>query len=205
MENMSSNDIKRRKQELREKIVAARAGVDETIREHWSNEIVRRLLTCETVQRADVIMAFLSFGTEVNLDRFIDECYKAGKRVYLPKTLVKERKIEPCRFTGWEGLTTGSYGIREPGSLPSIDWQRETIDVIIMPGVAFTKRGERIGYGGGYYDRFLSRFPEVPPLFAACYQMQIVSDMACEPHDIRMQKIVTEEAEYDCSLFCHRL
>jgi 5-formyltetrahydrofolate cyclo-ligase len=192
---------KEAKRQLRKRMLDKRAQITEEEQERCSLAIVERLLELPDIRTARRIFTFLSFGHEVNLDAFITSCMNERKEVYVPKTYIKEKKMIPYRFSGWDALHIGGYGIREPDEQKCEVWQGETFDVVIVPGVAFTSQGERLGYGGGFYDRFFSQFSQLPALIAVCYDMQFVPSLPTEAHDYRMDKIVTEKEVIVCSSF----
>ncbi|MCI1694068.1 5-formyltetrahydrofolate cyclo-ligase [Aneurinibacillus aneurinilyticus] len=196
---MNVEERKESKRLLRRQIIKQRADIVSHERDIRSEEATRRLLAVPEVEAAQRLFVFLSFGEEVCLDRFIAECDRLGKSVYVPKTYVKDRQMIPYRFTGWNTFIEGAYGIREPDEAKSEPWHGEPFDVILVPGVAFTEQGERLGYGGGFYDRFFAGLPNVPPLVAVCYEMQVVPFLSVEEHDRKMDKIVTESRVITCS------
>ncbi|MFT9848885.1 5-formyltetrahydrofolate cyclo-ligase [Aneurinibacillus sp. REN35] len=196
---MNGEEQKEKKRKLRRHILAQRAYIAEEERRECSKEATMRLLTIPAIQNAERIFSFLSFGDEIELDGFIDWCIAEGKEVYVPKTYGKEKRMVPYRFKGWDVLIKGVYGIREPNENECMPWNGKSFDAIIVPGVGFTERGERLGYGGGFYDRFFAGFSILPPLVAVCYEMQIVSSLPTEEHDRRVDRIVTEQRIIVCS------
>jgi 5-formyltetrahydrofolate cyclo-ligase len=198
---MGMEEQKEDKQQLRKRMLDKRAQITEEEQERRSLAIVERLLELPDIQTASRIFTFLSFGHEVNLDAFVTACMNGRKEVYVPKTYIKEKKMIPYRLSGLRDLHVGGYGIREPDEQKCEVWQGEPFDVVIVPGVAFTSQGERLGYGGGFYDRFFSQFTQLPTLIAACYDMQFVPSIPTEAHDYRMDKIVTEKEVIVCSSF----
>ncbi|WP_286884120.1 5-formyltetrahydrofolate cyclo-ligase [Aneurinibacillus sp. UBA3580] len=196
---MDIKDRKEDKRQLRRQILRQRAEMSEQERMWRSRKIVERLLAVPEVWNAQRLFTFLSFGDEVCLDTFVNACCKASKDVYVPKTYPEEKRMVPYRFSGWNTLTRGVYGIREPDEAECEPWLGEPFDVIIVPGVAFTKRGERLGYGGGFYDRFFTDLGSLPPLFAVCYEMQMVPSLPVEEHDHRIDRIITECRSIVCS------
>ncbi|CEH28152.1 hypothetical protein AM501_23705 [Aneurinibacillus migulanus] len=196
---MNVEERKESKRLLRRQILKQRADIALYERDRRSEEVIRRLLAVPEVEAAQRLFTFLSFGEEVCLDRFIAECDKLGKSVYVPKTYMKEKKMLPYRFTGWDALIEGAYGIREPDETKGDPWHGDPFDVILVPGVAFTEQGERLGYGGGFYDRFFAGLSHVPPLVAVCYEMQVVPFLSIEAHDQKVDKIVTESRVITCS------
>lgn len=196
-------DKKQAKKQLRQRMLAKRAELGVEERQGRSEMIVRHLLAMPEVQKAERIFSFLSFGEEVNMDEFLDACVREGKHIYVPKTDRASRCMIPYRFQDYNSLVSGPYGIREPDVTRSEAWRwhGEEFHVIIVPGIAFTRSGFRMGYGGGYYDRFFAALSDQPLLVAVCFEEQIVDSLPIEPHDIRVERIVTEHGVTICSQF----
>lgn len=186
------------KRELRRRILAKRALLDQNTHDDYSEKISNYLVTFPEIQQANTIFSFLSFRDEVNIDDFIERVVRDGKQVYVPRTLMQEKKMVPYLFMGWESLVIGSYGIREPGHMCRFSGENVPFDVIVVPGVAFTLDGHRLGYGGGYYDRFLSQLTNRPLLVGVCFNKQIVSSIPVESHDCQVDYLVTEVGVSSC-------
>ncbi len=140
------------------------------------------------------IMFFLSFRSEVETRRMVEDNLARGNRVLVPRTESEERKLIPSQLLNPEkDLVPGFYGIPEPGpgALRPVDPLE--IDLLIVPGVAFDLQGNRLGYGGGYYDRFFERLRPDVPLVALAFELQIVSRVPVDPWDRPMDWIVTEK------------
>ena len=127
---------------------------------------------------------YLSFSSEAPTDKLISRLLKAGKTVYAPR--VEGRDMEAVLFG--EDFTLSERGIREPVGQA----YRGKIDVAVLPLLAADERGGRLGYGGGYYDRFLRAHPETLAV-AYCFDFQLVREVPCEPHDKRADWIVTDK------------
>ncbi|BAU29884.1 5-formyltetrahydrofolate cyclo-ligase [Aneurinibacillus soli] len=196
-------DKKQEKKRLRHDMLAKRATMEAEERQMKSDAVVRHLLAMPEIQEAERIFTFLSFGDEVNLDTFVDACVESGKQIYIPKTDPTSKQMTLYRFKDWGDLVSGPYGIREPGvtRAGAWCWQGEEFHAIIVPGVAFTPSGLRMGYGGGYYDRFLAALSKKPLLAAVCFDVQMVDSLPFEPHDSRVDRIITEQGVTICSRF----
>ncbi|WDC85889.1 5-formyltetrahydrofolate cyclo-ligase [Caloramator sp. mosi_1] len=112
-----------------------------------------------------------------------------GKRLVYPKTIKSELKLIPCIVYKTDELCVGEYGILEPKDFNKID--KNDIDLIFVPGVAFDKNGYRLGYGAGYYDRFLADFKGVK--VGLCYDFQLVDSVYKNEHDVKMDYLICEE------------
>jgi len=133
-------------------------------------------------QQADTVMAFVAFGTEIDTDPLFARLAVEGKQLVLPR--VEASGIVPAG--GDTPLVASKFGVLEPTG-PPIDVAE--IDLVIVPGLAFTLAGDRLGYGRAYYDMFL---PTVPaPSVGVCFVDQVVDEMPVEAHDVRVDMVVT--------------
>ena len=142
-------------------------------------------------------MCFASFGSEVDTAPLVRWCLDQGKRVALPR-IVGKRHMEAFWVTDPAAdLESGSYGIREPrAGLPQAS--PEAIDLVVVPGSAFDRSGDRMGYGGGFYDTFLPRLQPRTPRVAVAFELQLVDDVPEEDHDLRIDVLVTERGVLRC-------
>jgi len=180
------------KKEIRKRILQLRNAMTPEAIATKSDEIVRRLTGLPEIRDASILMVFLSFGSEVRTDGIIRWGWENEKRIVVPRCRPEERRLTPCLLSEFSELETGHYGIREPKAALVRAVPAGEIDVVLVPAVAFDRRGCRVGYGGGYYDRFL---PEVPKgvRIGAAFACQIVSEIPADPHDIPVDRFVTEE------------
>ncbi|MGB4243112.1 MAG: 5-formyltetrahydrofolate cyclo-ligase [Dethiobacteria bacterium] len=182
------------KRELRKQIFQRRDRLSgEEIRE-YSRQIARRLYGLPEYRESRVIMFFLSFRSEVDTRSMVEESLARGKEVLVPKALPDSRELIASRLLDCrEDLAPGAYGIPEPkeSALRAVDPLQ--IDLLIVPGVAFSEDGRRLGYGGGYYDRFFGRLRPEVPLLALAFELQIVPEVPVQPWDRPVDLIVTEK------------
>jgi 5-formyltetrahydrofolate cyclo-ligase len=144
-------------------------------------------------QKANVIALYASFRNEVNTMNLIKDALSVGKKIGLPRTNTRTRSLTFYLVKDLADLSAGAYGIPEPNEdcklLPASE-----IDLIIMPGIAFDEAGRRIGFGGGYYDRFLRQVPPVIKKIALAYEFQILKEKIPDlAKDAKIDKIITEE------------
>ena len=179
------------KTEIRKSLLSLRNSLSTKEITTGSSEIVARLMRIEEIRKAATLMVYLSFGSEVRTDDLIRWCWEEGKRIVVPFCHVESRELTACRIDGFDELKTGHYGIRAPkeGLLRPVDGRE--IEVILVPAVAFDRRGYRIGYGGGYYDRFLPRTPQAVKIGVA-FASQIIEEIPVDGHDLPVDLIVTE-------------
>ena len=180
------------KEEIRERILKCRNRMTPEEIAAKSAEIVLRLTGLPEIREAAVLMIYLSFGSEVRTDGILRWAWGNGKRIVVPRCRPEERRLTPCLLSGFSELETGHYGIREPKAEQVRAVPAEEIDAVLVPAVAFDRRGYRVGYGGGYYDRFLPKVPRAARIGAA-FACQMVGRIPAGPHDIPVDRIATEE------------
>lgn len=176
------------KQEIREQVEAQRRVLDPSWVEAASARIIRNFKTVEAFQSAGTIALYMAIGGEVNLDPLFPECWESGKRTCIPVFNAKTKLYEMAEITHETDFKTGHYGIREPAS--PTPCPMDEIDLVAVPGVAFDRKGRRLGHGGGYYDRLLAGFSRVSAGLA--FDFQILPSIPIEPHDRPVDVLVTE-------------
>jgi 5-formyltetrahydrofolate cyclo-ligase len=180
------------KKEIRKRILTLRNDMTPGEIAGKSGVIIRRLTELRELREASTLMVFLSFGSEVLTDDLLRWGWDAGKRIVIPLCRPEGRGLTPCLLGSFAELETGHYGIREPNAEIIRTVPREEIDAVLVPAVAFDRRGYRVGYGGGYYDRFLPEVPRAARIGAA-FSCQIVAEIPADSHDVPADRIVTEQ------------
>jgi len=180
------------KSDIRREILRQRDTMTRSRIAKESRAVLKRLICLGPVQRASTMMAYLSFKSEVITDGLILWGLTEGRRIAVPCCDPESRKLTPCLIGGLDEVVAGHYGIREPRAHLSRPLPPEVLDAVIVPAVAFDRRGYRIGYGGGYYDRFLMQAPQAARIGIA-FACQIVDRVPVADHDIPMDGIVTGE------------
>ena len=161
-----------------------------------SLEILNNILSLSQIQTAKFILCYASYKSEVMTGKLIEELLKKEKQIYLPK--VSGEEMDFYHIASLEDLTEGYKGIPEPSTncsdiFTKNVWEENKDNVVmLLPGAAFSETGARIGYGKGYYDRYLMRIPCTERI-ALCYEMQIVEMIPADNFDIPVSAIVTEE------------
>ncbi|MFF2533698.1 5-formyltetrahydrofolate cyclo-ligase [Brevibacillus sp. NPDC058079] len=186
-------DQKTNKKQLRSHILERRKSMSAREREQLSREVCDQLLSHERLADAKAIMAFHPFGDELDILPFLHEVKKRGQDIWLPLTNVAERRLIPYRYTGPHMLKQGVYGIWEPDPALAEVADVSHLDAILVPGVAFDSKGGRMGYGGGYYDRFLATLKKLPFLVGVGFSIQVVEHVPLESHDVLLDEVVTEK------------
>ncbi len=163
----------------------------------YSREIEESLFSCEDFLIRDSILYYLSFGKEVRTDAMIARSLKLGKKVYVPRILKAENKMEICEINNLEtGFYINNFGIREPSEVPVVSPNK--LDAIVTPGLAFDSSGGRIGFGGGYYDRLFMELPGNSLRLGVAYDFQIVDSLHQDAWDKKVQKVITEKDTLNC-------
>ncbi len=187
------------KKELRKRIISLREQLSPEEIKEKSSLIAANLYSLEAYRDAGAVMFFITFGTEVDTRPMVEETIKRGKLALAPKALPKTRELIPSQVLDWDrDLVPGVYNIPEPNEDTLRPYKPETVDLLIVPGVAFDLKGNRLGYGGGYYDRFFSLIKPQTPLVALVFDLQIVDEVPVDEWDRRVDIIVTEKRVIDC-------
>lgn len=182
------------KKALRRAVLAARQALDEVTIRQKSAAICRRLMALPVWEKARNLMAYVDFRGEVATDLLIRQALAGGKAVAAPVTVISEKKLIPVVLERYpEDLREGAWGIREPDAQRGRRLLPEELDLVIVPGVAYDIKGNRLGYGGGFYDRFLPRTRPDTVFVAPAYELQIREHCYPGPHDCPVDIIVTEE------------
>jgi 5-formyltetrahydrofolate cyclo-ligase len=180
------------KEKLRKEILASLRLQDKTERAVKSDKIRRRLFKENCFKSAESVMFYVSKPYEVDTGSMIEEALKQGKRVIVPVTNPKEKELIPseikCPKTD---LKKGPFGILEPKKKCMKTVNMEDIDMVVVPGVAFDRKGNRIGHGQGYFDRFLKYLPKKTPTIGLAFKLQLVRRIKTFPWDIPVTKLIT--------------
>jgi len=178
---------------LRKQLLNQRDEMKKDEVEKLSKEIMEKLIKLPELRQSKVVMSYLSFKNEVDTEAIIDWCFNQGKEVVIPYCEMGSNEIIPCKlYPDRRGLEKNKFGIWEPKKDLKTSIEIDNIDVIIVPGVGFDNNCNRLGFGGGYYDRFLAKRQRETQAIAICYQNQIVESIPTDDYDIKMDMVVTE-------------
>lgn len=166
-----------------------RSGLPEAARCRYGEAIARRVIALEAFCRARTIGLYSPVRGEVPTASIFAAAVSCGKRVAYPRVCGAE-DMEFVTVADLADLQRGSFGVAEPVGRDTVAVSE--LDMLIMPGVAFSLSGWRLGYGKGYYDRLLCREKPAGPLAGICYEGQLVPALSGEAHDVPVQLIVTE-------------
>jgi len=180
---------------LRRQILARRDQLPSRQRSALSARIMDLLLSVPEVREAASFFVYVNFRSEVETLPFITHLLRREKMITVPRTDCTNKTLQVIRLTDPDKeLSAGYCGIPEPD--PSLTTQHRfdpgLLDVVITPGSVFDRHGGRIGYGGGYYDRFLASDAPRGVRIALAYDLQMVDRLHLQPHDQSMDMIVTE-------------
>ena len=184
------------RKEIRRKKLKERAALPPGIRQHAEAGIAQRLFSCALYQEAEEVFCYASYGSETDTSRIIEESLRLGKRTAVPK-VTGERRMEFYYISSMEELSPGYRGIPEPEGRAGTEAVPAKDALIILPGAAFDRKGNRLGYGGGFYDTYLAAHPQAGRA-AIAFALQIAEDIPSAPHDIRPDIIVTEKEMIQC-------
>lgn len=180
-----------KKSEIRKKIIKERDEIDREKKLLLDKLIEEKLVNTSIFKESKNIFIYLGFGSEIDTISFVKKFLKMGKVILVPVTDMGAKTMDAVKIDSLELLERNSYGIYEPKDSKEA-FDKEEIDLIILPGVAFDEEGNRVGYGGGYYDRYLCSIRKDIPKIALAYDLQVISGIPAEEHDIKADYIITE-------------
>ena len=191
-EHTSGGAMKQKKKELRKEVKALRAShTDEEIHQ-MSQRVLEQFVRLPEYQQAGTLLVYVDCKHETETSDLIRRAWKDGKKVAVPK--VTGQNMNFFYITSLEkDLEEGYFGIREPYERNPADGAADLPDsLMVMPGVAFDENRHRIGYGGGFYDRYLEAHPGLSTV-ALAFEFQVKKEVPFEEFDILPGKIVTEQ------------
>ncbi|KGX88880.1 5-formyltetrahydrofolate cyclo-ligase [Pontibacillus litoralis] len=141
-------------------------------------------------REANVIGCTISQAHEINTRPIIERAWKEGKKVVVPKCYPKERQLIFYKITSFDELESVYFGLKEPIIEQTTEWSKEHIDLMIVPGLMFDVKGYRVGYGGGYYDRYLVGYNGAT--VSLCTEHQLIEQVPFDSYDIPVQHLITE-------------
>jgi 5-formyltetrahydrofolate cyclo-ligase len=198
--DVATETLLQQKATIRKDILEKRKSQDPQIRVAQSRSIMRALLRRKEFQTADKILIYLSKDGEAGTDNLLGRAFELGKWVCVP---VVDREKDELRVSELPGpeidFRLGPFGVREPADEDLNFVPSDQIDLVVVPGLAFDRRGGRIGYGKGYYDRLLSRLDLRVPRIALAFDFQILDAVPQDESDIQVDIIITEKSTMDCS------
>jgi len=193
------------KRRLRDVLIQRRDSIDKETRIVKEEAIRRGLFNTGFFKKAEVILFYASFRSEVDTMRCIEHSLRLGKRIALPVIDRVHKRLKPYEIKDLSEVEPNYMGIPEPIQARTRNIKMSELDLIIVPGIGFDLTGNRLGYGAGYYDRFLAYRKEQGlsmrahiPTIALAFEEQIVEEILSEPHDIKVDIIVTDRRTVLC-------
>lgn len=187
------------KKEIRKNILQKKGVLSSEIVTDKSLAMLDTMKKMDFYKNANNVMLYISFGKEVSMKPIIDDLQSRGKRVFIPVSVPATKALIVSELKDYENdLEVGHFGVMEPKEEALRPVDPSILDLVIVPGVAFDKRGYRIGYGGGYYDRFIPRLPEKATTVSLAFDMQLIDKIPTSHYDMAVQYIITEEQFIEC-------
>lgn len=178
------------KAEVRKEILEKLAEQDSKQKKESDRIIKEKLLSFPEFKKANAIAFYVSMENEVDTKALIDEALATGKKVVVPVIAGDDLEFYSIADR-LADLAEGPYGILQPDIDRTKPFIKKEIDLVIVPGVAFDKDGKRLGRGRGFYDRFLKTLPRRAKKIALAYDLQIVENLPVMPHDVPVDKVIT--------------
>lgn len=178
------------KRQIRHRILDVRSRLSEEECERNSSHIIKKVMESKEFQNADAILVYIDYNKEVKTKYLIEQAWRLGKKIYAPK--INETAMSFYLLRDFEDLISGLKGIPEPSGKGE-EWETflSPATLLIMPGVAFDRQKHRIGYGKGYYDRFLAKIPKLSTI-AICFEYQLLDTIPYEEFDYIPDILYTE-------------
>ncbi len=171
--------------------------IPRTYKDDCLKSIQIHLLESNWWQNADTVALTIPRKIELNVEPIIEAAWRSGKRVVIPKCFPKQNhQMEFYVYTNRKELENVYLDLYEPKDQPDKLVPKETIDIIVVPGLLFAPRGYRIGYGGGYYDRYLADYPNRTVSLAM--EDQLIDYVPYDEYDLPVDFVITEERIINC-------
>lgn len=192
------------KKRLREKLLKRRDAIPPAQKALKEAAIEKSLFALDVFKNAKSLLLYVSFRSEVDTTRYLDDLLKMGKKLILPVVDARHNVLKLYEVKDTSELAAGYMGIPEPGIRENRRVTIKEIDLVIIPGTGFDLSGNRLGYGGGYYDRLLSfeskQLAQIEhiPTIALAFEEQTGEKIPAEPHDITVDMIITDKRVIHC-------
>lgn len=187
---MKASDLQLQKVSWRQKLKKRIAGLSASVRQQKNRKIMQKILKNSDFIQAQSVMIYGALASEVQTRSLIQKALRQNKKVYMPRVNIKRKTISLWRVCNMnKDLKKGAYGIAEPRTRKRGNPNR--MDLILVPGIGFDRRGHRLGRGLGFFDRFLKRARRAKKIGLA-YREQIVPSIPIDSHDIKLDKVITD-------------
>lgn len=192
-------DIAQEKKAWRKRITEQKNKLPLATEQEYNRQIQQRLFQSSVWQNATHVALYCSVKHEVDTHAVIEQARGEGKLVYLPKCEPSDKRLTFYQVESFDQLETVYYGIPEPNPAKCVKGNPEHFNLIIVPGLVFDHQGYRIGYGGGYYDRFLQQQDPETPLISLAFPFQVTrQSLPVESFDIPVDQIVQPQETIVC-------
>lgn len=178
------------KKEIRDVIKDELLNITPDLRKEITNDMAAQLFASKLWKEAKVVGVTVSGGFEWDTAAIIEQGWQDGKTIAVPKCIPEFRRLEFYKLESFHQLENSFYNLQEPDPEQTSRVEKQEMDLLIVPGLAFDKRGYRVGFGGGYYDRFLTDFPN--STISIFYSKQLLDHLPNESFDIPVQALLTE-------------
>lgn len=192
-------EIEKQKSSLRKRILALRRAQSSRHIEKKSDNIKGELFTFSTFDEAKTILFYLAVKDEVQTEKMIEESLRKDKRVVVPFIDWQRKEILPSEIKDLaKDIKIGILKIPQPKKNFYSPFSPASIDLVIIPGVVFDRKGNRLGFGGGFYDRFLGKLSDITKLVGLAFELQLVDNVPSQSHDVAVDYLITEKGIIDC-------
>ena len=178
------------KKKTRQRVLQQRRAFSATEKTPAEQRMLKFLQSWEIFRQAKTIHIFISKTDEPDTSPIIESAWESGKTVAVPCVIPESFELFHSQLKSFEDLSSGALGVLEPSPEGRIAMNPESFDLVIIPGVAFDRQGGRLGYGKGYYDRFLEQTAAFR--LALAFNFQVLEKVPTEKHDVPMNGILTE-------------
>lgn len=188
---MQSVDIRPLKQRMRSDIKEWRRSMSSDVKSAYDQKICKRIMGLKEFEACSTVLTYVSLPIEVETKQFIVRCLEAGKRVAVPRCVENSRLMEFYYIESFDQLKPQSFGVLEPIKEKCEPFEDQGESICIVPALAYDKRGFRLGYGAGYYDRFLSNYSGMK--IGVVYAENLKKKLYNGRYDVPVDLIVTEK------------
>jgi 5-formyltetrahydrofolate cyclo-ligase len=184
------------KEELRKRLAALRRTLTTPTRQLYAAQMCALLSGHQAFQRAKVVLAYSALRFEIDPRAAIERAWSLGKTVALPRTLPETREITPHLYRPGDALAESGFVIQEP-LVDAPEVAPTQVDLVLLPGLGYDTRGQRLGFGQGYYDRLLPRLPGAVRIGLA-YELSLLAEVPNAAHDAPVDFVITERRVIPC-------
>lgn len=178
------------KKELRSQMIKLREAITKEEKSILDKKAFINVINSKEYNRAKNIFIYVSYKSELYTHEIIKYSLKNGKKIFVPKVISKSEGMKAVEIKDFSDLSKSSYGILEP--ITNKYAEPSIIELSLTPGLAFDKSGGRIGYGGGFYDRYMKNLKGSAVNIGLCYKLQIIERVPMDEFDVRVDGIITD-------------